>query len=202
MRNPQVAKHLKFPLTFRNNPPSAVRPRHRNRYVSQKIIRDSNGREHMFLHFYVHGSDSVSHKWDEKGYFEALVDWTRDRMLLISQFTLSDSIASTKAHVMQLWERSKNTFRYLTGTPIPVKQEQQRLPAEAHVRMQEKDKSGSWWGVTGLFDSLRRKREKIQKQKEGNYTIYNEGEVQAELVRVRFKPLVLRPALNPVRWIE
>jgi hypothetical protein len=140
----------------------------------------------MFLHFYVHGSDSVSHKWDEIGYFEALVDWTREKVLSISQLTLKDTIASTKVHMIQLWEQSKSTFRYLTGTPIPVKQ-QQLLPAETHAQTQEKDKSGSWWGVTGLFDSLRR-RGKIPKQKEESDTIYNEGEVQAELVRVRFKP--------------
>jgi import inner membrane translocase subunit TIM21 len=137
----------------------------------------------MFLNFYVHGSDaSASSSTKEKGYFDAMVEWTQDKASSVSDMTVDESIAWTKSYGTHLWERSKSAFRYLSGAPVPLPPE---LPSAVRLEKERKtEREKSWWGFAGLFGGLRRNREKVTEQMEGRGKGWREGEVHAELIRV------------------
>jgi import inner membrane translocase subunit TIM21 len=194
----QIAEYIQGSLSFHNNPPSAVRPRHRNRHVSYHITKDSQGREHMFLHFYVHGSDSAgaySDSANERGYFGALAQWTRDKASSVSDLNLEDSLAWSKAYALHVWDRWKRAFRYLSGAPISQLPSQPPLETPEQIP-KEKD---SWWGAAGLFGSLRRNRERIVERKEGIGRVFMDGEVHAELIQVR---TIFRRISSHLLWIR
>jgi import inner membrane translocase subunit TIM21 len=171
----QVTKYLHAPLTFHNNPPSAVRPRHRHRHVASQIAVDSSGREHMLLNFYIQGSSSVSglataeeneRQWTE--YIESLTSLTFE---------------DVQAKMMPLVESAKRAFRYLSGdvvpSPVPLVDTEKDRSKEQDI-----SEDRSFWGLTGLFSGLRGRRS----HGEGGHdtgVAWMEGEVHADLVRVR-----------------
>lgn len=183
----QVATYLQGPLSFHNNPPSATRPRHRNRHVSSQIFVDSTGREHMLLNFYVQGkplgSTSALNKDPSGSYFEAVMHWMGNKRSTLSELTLDEAVAWTKDQVSDAWGRSKEVFRYLSGAPLPPLS----LPDSPHVDIKESKKTeSSGWSMFGLFSGLRGKRpgppEMSPKRADGE--MWTDGEVHADLVRV------------------
>lgn len=164
--SPQVARYLRAPLTFHNNPPSAIRPRHRHRHVASQTAVDSSGREHMFLSFYVQGSSSTSSAPDEDK-----SQWVLDEL------TYDD----IKEKVWSLADSTKRAFRFLSGdvvlpreVPHPVDEEKQEE--------RERNEERSLWGITGLFKGLRRWRPPGEASMDTD-VVWTEGEVHAELVR-------------------
>ncbi|KIJ21512.1 hypothetical protein PAXINDRAFT_104697 [Paxillus involutus ATCC 200175] len=171
--SPRVTKYLHAPLTFHNNPPSAVRPRHRHRHVASQIAVDSSGREHMLLNFYIQGSSSVSglataeeneRQWTE--YIESLTSLTFE---------------DVQAKMMPLVESAKRAFRYLSGdvvpSPVPLVDTEKDRSKEQDI-----SEDRSFWGLTGLFSGLRGRRS----HGEGGHdtgVAWMEGEVHADLVR-------------------
>ncbi|KAI6136864.1 TIM21-domain-containing protein [Pisolithus sp. B1] len=163
--SPQVAKYLHPPLTFHNNPPSVVRPRHRRRHVASQIAVDSSGREHMLLSFYVQGSSSAS----------SAVNENKSRWVL-DELTYDD----IQAKFWSLVDSTKRAFRYLSGDvvpremPYPVDEEKQKET--------ERSVEPSLWGLTGLFKGLRRRQPSGEASVDTG-VVWTEGEVHAELVR-------------------
>ncbi|KAI6031976.1 hypothetical protein PISMIDRAFT_94867 [Pisolithus microcarpus 441] len=164
--SPQVAKYLHPPLTFHNDPPSAVRPRHRRRHVASQIAVDSSGREHMLLSFYVQGSSSAS----------SAVNEDKSRWVL-DEFTY-DGI---QAKFWSLVDSTKRAFRYLSGDVVlprealyPVDEEKQKET--------ERSEEPSLWGLAGLFNGLRKRRPSGEAGVDTS-VVWTEGEVHAELVR-------------------
>ncbi|KAF9243861.1 TIM21-domain-containing protein [Melanogaster broomeanus] len=171
--SPRVAKYLHAPLTFHNNPPSTVRPRHRHRHVASQIAVDSTGREHMFLNFYVQASSSASgsaagdeneRQWPE--YIESL-----------TSITFEDVQAKMKLFV----ESAKGAFRYLRGDLVPSS-----LPPlvteKDKSKEQDRSEEHSLWGLTDLFSGLRGRRSHGEVRHESAVS-WTEGEVHADLVR-------------------
>jgi import inner membrane translocase subunit TIM21 len=185
-----VAKYLHGPLTFHNNPPSATRPRHRNRHVTSQVFIDSAGNEHMRLNFYVRGcppgSSSAS---SESSYLASLAEWSRDKVSLLSELTLDESIAWVKNCAEDMKERSKRLFRYLSGRPLsqpPLR----TSPPTGSIDMPKKTEESAW-SFAGLFSSLRGAREQQRiSVREADGQIWMEGEVHADLVLVRLVALL------------
>lgn len=110
--SPVVASHLHPPFTFHTHPPLTHRPRHRARHVNSVLTTDAAGREHLFLNFYIEGSDP-SQKDEDASIFEKLVPFSA-----LSDLTL-DSIITYGAELREkTWKKGKAAFSYLVGEPL------------------------------------------------------------------------------------
>lgn len=164
--SPQVAKYLHPPLTFHNNPPSAVRPRHRHRHVASQIAVDSSGREHMLLSFYVQGASSTS----------SAVNEDKSRWVL-DELTYDD----VQAKFWSLVDSTKRAFRYLSGDVVPSREVPYPVNEEKQKET-ERSEEPSLWGLAGLFKGLRRRQSSGEASVDTGVA-WTEGEVHAELVR-------------------
>ncbi|KAG1829230.1 hypothetical protein DFJ58DRAFT_719715 [Suillus subalutaceus] len=165
--SPTVAKYLRAPLIFHNNPPSSTRPRHRHRHVSSQVAVDSSGREHMLLNFYVQGSSSAksAQQADEEAgpsYIESL-----------SSLTLDETIALAKEKLESIGQSAKRAFRYLSGDVAPSPAPHPQLSTNDSQENERKQEKGMW-SFAGLFSGLKGRRSGVS---------WTEGEVHADLVR-------------------
>lgn len=165
---------------FHNNPPSVNRPRHRNHQVTSQIVVDQNGREHLLLNFYVKGSDATA---TQESHMDMIRRWKSELTSWSWDMDSNSCIQSMQEHIQNVFERSRNLFRFLSGesSPVPV------APLTRKPDIQEEKKEQSWsWGVTGLFSGL-----KGSVKNTGAYNdlpdgkMYEEGEVHVDLVMVR-----------------
>ncbi|KAF7789219.1 hypothetical protein EIP86_000160 [Pleurotus ostreatoroseus] len=180
--SPRVKQYLHGPLIFHNNPPSVVRPRHRNDRVASQIVRDSAGREHLLLNFFVQGqTPGAAPVSQSESRWEAAVEWTQNTGAQLSEMTLDEVVEGAKRRSEDAWESCKRLFRFLSGDPVPST----RGPAPpAPEPKAEKQESGWRAGLMGMFGGLRG-----SSRDSGNITdeipdgqVYTEGEVHADLV--------------------
>ncbi|KAF8203217.1 TIM21-domain-containing protein [Pholiota molesta] len=195
-QSPLLSKYLNSPLTFHNNPPSSVRPRHRNRHVTSRVMIDANGREHMIMTFYVQGRpEGEVAAPSEASYLEEASEWIQDRTKTLSELSFDEAVEWSKESTKRVYEKAIRAFKYLSGAPLPTPS----LPAMS--------KEG--WGLTGMFSSL-----KSAKKSNGSTTAmrsgrhFTEGEVHADLIKNDDGQFVFRYLLvdmpsskdwNPVR---
>jgi len=183
----QVAKYLPGLLVFHNNPPSVLRPRHRNRHVSSQIVLDSSGREHMLLNFYVQAN---SHSADQDAsYFESASSWLNNAVTNISGFSWQETGEWITLHTRETIDSAKDLFRYLSGDPATSKSAAAQVssPAPRKRESPSGDGKGLWSSFTGLFGSLRSGAGKGPYEgalETGHGSVWQEGEVHADLVRV------------------
>ncbi|KAI9445066.1 TIM21-domain-containing protein [Lactarius indigo] len=184
--SPRVAKYLPGSLVFHNNPPSVLRPRHRNRHVSSQIVLDSRGREHMLLNFYVQANPHLPDS--HTSYFQSVSSWVTDAVTNLPELSWQEAKDSAMHHAQETVSSAKDLFRYLSGDPAPPQ------PAATHIAFPEplkqevptSDRKSFWSGVTGLFGSLRngsRTGPQDGTPEAGRGGVWHEGEVHADLVR-------------------
>jgi len=172
--SPRVAKYLRAPLIFHNNPPSSTRPRHRHRHVSSQVAVDSSGREHMLLNFYVQGSSSAksAQQADEEtgpSYIESL-----------SSLTLDETIGLAKEKLESIGQSAKRAFRYLSGDATPLPAPHPQLSTNDRQENERKQEKGVW-SVAGLFSGLKGRRSVAEGAGDSGVP-WTEGEVHADLV--------------------
>ncbi|KIM67042.1 hypothetical protein SCLCIDRAFT_1210510 [Scleroderma citrinum Foug A] len=169
--SPQVAKFLHGPLKFHNNPPSAVRPRHRHRHVTSQIVVDSSGREHMLLSFYVQGSSPR----DSSSAEEHKSLWNLDDIT-------SASYDGIMASILSITDSAKRTFRYLSGDAITLPEPPRPSTENGKQKDQDTGEDLSLWGLAGLFRGLRGGRPSREPSIETSVQ-WSEGEAHADLVK-------------------
>jgi import inner membrane translocase subunit TIM21 len=179
----QLANYLNGPLTFHNNPPSSVRPRHRNRHVNSRIMIDQYGQEHMVMTFFVQGRpDGETIPPSEKSFFDSATTWVQDKAITISECSFDDALSSLKECAKNAWNKSIVAFKYLSGDPLPPPP----LPTPQQFHNEVKKNSTSAWSFAGIFSSLKGQRGSISEAPSksiiGNK--FTEGEVHADLVKV------------------
>lgn len=180
--SPRIAKYLNTPLVFHNNPPSAIRPRHRNRQVTSQIMVDPNGQEHMIMTFYVQGqAEAAEHHHSEVSYFTSATYWARDKFAGLSNLTFEQGVDWSKEHAGLVWDSWKNLFKYLTGSPLP------RPPLPTLPRPEEKETTAQhgsgMWNFAGMFSSLKGTTKASRDATKTHGVTYTDGEVHADLVR-------------------
>ncbi|KAI0050714.1 hypothetical protein FA95DRAFT_1555434 [Auriscalpium vulgare] len=207
--SPKVARYLQGSLTFHNNPPSVLRPRHRNRHVSSQIVLDSSGREHMLLNFYIQANANAPDS--SSSYFEWASDWVKDTVTDLPELSWNDTVSWTKDRATRASDSAKELFRYLTGDPVPSKATTAGVMSERarHEVPPKEEPKGVWGGFTGLFGSLKGASRKADGGVDvASGKIYQEGEVHADLIRDAAGYFVFRYILidipnsqgrNPVR---
>jgi len=183
----QVAKYLPGLLVFHNNSPSVLRPRHRNRHVSSRIVLDSSGREHMLLNFYVQAN---SHSADQDAsYFKSASSWFNNTVTNLSEFSWQETGEWITLHTQETIDSAKNLFRYLSGDPATSNSAAAQFSSAAPRKHESPsgDGKGFWSSFTGLFGSLRGGAGKGPFEgalDTGHGNVWQEGEVHADLVRV------------------
>ena len=180
----QVKQFFHGPLIFHNNPPSVVRPRHRNDRVASQITRDSSGREHLLLNFFIQGQDPskpIIREIDSRR--EAVVDWSTQKKEVILDMSYDDMVDGTKQYSGEVWERCKRLFRFLSGEPLPSSKAPPPPPPE---RKQEKQEGGWTSGLMGMFAGLKAHGQDSSNASEDGPTgqVYTDGEVHADLIMV------------------
>ncbi len=178
----KVLKYLNGPLTFHNNPPSLLRPRHRNRHVTSQVFVDANGQEHMIMTFYIQGRpEGAAPLPSEIGYYEASTRWMQEKLEHLPDLSLDEAMRWTKDQAECAWERSKQTFKYLSGAPVIPPP----FPSAAEPEKQaEKPEETQGWSVAGMFSSLKGSRGSSGSFTRTDYRTFTEAEVHADLVRV------------------
>ncbi|VDB85812.1 unnamed protein product [Peniophora sp. CBMAI 1063] len=175
--NPRVSKYFPGTLVFHNNPPSAIRPRHRNRGVASQLVRDSSGREHLLLNFYI---QALPPSASATSYADSALAWV-------------ESLPSTTSDDIRAWGRgvvdsTKDLFRYLTGDPAAPSTRPggwfEDGTARKEDRVERAESKGLWGSITGVFGSLRgasrASNEERQAEAAGKY---QEGEVHVDLIK-------------------
>jgi import inner membrane translocase subunit TIM21 len=182
-------KYLHGPLSFHNNPPSAIRPRHRNRHVISQIMVDHYGQEHMIMTFYVSGRQQGAEVLDsDTSYLDYATEWVQEKASKLSDLTLDESIAWTEERANDLWNKTKLLFKYLSGSPIPSS-----LPSLPSETTASKDEDTSAWSVAGMFSSLRGPKSGQVNSKHGDGQTFTDGQVHAHLIRASSFSLVISP---------
>ncbi|KAH9044768.1 hypothetical protein EDB85DRAFT_2070861 [Lactarius pseudohatsudake] len=164
-----VAKYLPGPLVFHNNPPSVLRPRHRNRHVSSQIL-------------------TLIYPDSHTSYFQSVSSWVTDAVTNLPELSWQETKDSAMHHAQETVSSAKDLFRYLSGDPVSPQ------PAATHVAFPEPlkqevptgDRKGFWSGVAGLFGSLRNRSRTGPQEgtpEAGHGRLWHEGEVHADLVR-------------------
>lgn len=176
-----ISKYLNGPLTFHNNPPSSVRPRHRNRHVTSRVMVDSYGQEHMIMTFYVQGRpEGETVAPSESSYLESASRWVKDKGEALSELSYDEAVEWSKATANDLWDRSVRSFKYLSGSPLPPP-----IFPEITADVQEPKKVDSLaWNFAGMFSSLKGAAgsgAEPSARRLGRH--YTEGEVHADLIK-------------------
>ncbi|KAG6866849.1 hypothetical protein C0991_008785 [Blastosporella zonata] len=205
----KVAKYLHGPLSFHNSPPSAVRPRHRDRHVISQIMVDAYGNEHMVMTFYVHGQLPGSDvPVSDTSYLEAATGWAQQTISEASDLSFDESIEWAKDYAHTVWDRTRRLFKYLAGAPLPpapLPTQQEKL-SELH----KSDETGAW-SFAGMFSAIRGPKSASSQtatRRLSDGQAYTDGEVHANFVRNKDGYFVFRYLLidipnsrerNPVR---
>lgn len=138
----------------------------------------------MILNFFVEGHAPHAERrrsLGERGYADAALDWVNEGAIRVSELTLGD----VREQLRGAWDATKGAIRYVSGDPAP----RVEYPATAAPVREEhggKRSESSRWSFAGLFSGLRGVRggpTDAEVQAEGQ--TYTEGEVHADLVRVR-----------------
>jgi len=184
--SPRVAKYLPGLLVFHNNPPSVLRPRHRNRHVSSQIVLDSDGREHMLLNFYVQANSHSPEQ--DTSYFELASSWLNNAVTNFSEFSWWEARDWVILNTRETVDSAKDLFRYLSGDPVTSKSAASQVssPVPRKQDSPADNEKGLWRSFAGLFGSLRSGVGKGSYEgalDTGRGKVWQEGEVHADLVR-------------------
>lgn len=179
----QLANYLNAPLTFHNNPPSSIRPRHRNRHVTSRVMVDQYGQEHMVMTFYVQGTpEGETTPPSEASYLDSVRMWIHDRADVLSDCSFDDALEWSREAGRNVRDKSIAAFRYLSGNPLPPPPTSPFPPIQYE---KAKVHESNAWSFAGIFSSLKRTRtsssEPSSKPRGKKFT---EGEVHADLVKV------------------
>ncbi len=141
----------------------------------------------MLLNFYVQAN---SHSADqEASYFESASSWLNNTVTNVSEFSWQETGEWITLHTRETVDSAKDLFRYLSGDPATSKSAAAQVSSPAPRKRQSPsgDGKGFWSGFTGLFGSLRGGAGKGPYEgalDTGRGSVWQEGEVHADLVRV------------------
>jgi mitochondrial import inner membrane translocase subunit TIM21 len=126
----------------------------------------------------------------ESSLLHSTTEWANDKILVLSELTLDESIAWTREHTARLWTRMKRLFKYLSGVPLPPPP----LPTPPSNSIEErKGRENSAWNFAGMFSSLKGSRGSQAEPKTlSDGQLFTDGQVHASFIRVS---RVLRPFL-------
>jgi mitochondrial import inner membrane translocase subunit TIM21 len=144
---------------------------------------DAYGQEHMIMSFYVEGrppGNDVSQS--ESSFLHSTTEWAKDKISVLSELTLDESITWTQDRTARLWDRMKRLFKYLSGAPLPPP----LLPTfPSNSTEARKSEENSAWNFAGMFSSLKGSRGgQAEPKPPSDGRVFTDGQVHASFIRV------------------
>jgi import inner membrane translocase subunit TIM21 len=141
----------------------------------------------MLLNFYVQANSHLPDQ--DANYLESASLWLNDAITNFSEFSWQEARDWIKLHTRETVDSAKDLFRYLSGDPVPSKSAATRvsLPVSWKHESPTDNGKGFWSSFAGLFGSLRSGAGKGPYEgalDTGHGSVWQEGEVHADLVRV------------------
>jgi len=154
--SPTVKAHLPGTLSFHTTPPTLVPTRHRNRHPQSHLAVDSNGVEHLLIHFWITSSHLTNAQKPTQSWLQTLqdewdVEWSWEHAQEIGRYL--------KRNALDTWESVKQAVALVSGIPIQSTPPQAPLlttTTQQGVEEERKAESGSWV-FFGLFRNLKLK---------------------------------------------
>ncbi|GJJ13263.1 hypothetical protein Clacol_007514 [Clathrus columnatus] len=189
--SPVVTSHLYPPLVFHTHPPLTHRPRHRARHVNSMLTTDATGREHLFLNFYIEGSDpftAASSEESSSKMFEKVQNLFGSISSLF-ELTADELVASAQRTRDKLWTNGRAAFAYLVGEPASSLNPPPSPSPSSNSRVGTVSSSTppSPWSLSSIFTRLTGKRSPKSVNSSLPYTerkYWKSGEVHVDLVKV------------------
>jgi len=138
----------------------------------------------MIMTFYIEGRPEGSTSFPaDIGYYEALSLWAHEKAAHLPELSLHETTAWIRDGAENFWERSKQIFRYLNGTPMSKPPLPNLGDQNKQTKSHEEQKR---WNFAGMFSSLKGTRRGSDSSTSSKIEsrIFTEGEVHADLVRV------------------
>jgi import inner membrane translocase subunit TIM21 len=150
-----VKAHLPGTLSFHTTPPTLVPTRHRNRHPQSHLAVDSNGVEHLLLHFWITSSHLTDAQKPKQSWVERLrdgwnVEWDWERAQEIGRHL--------KGKARDTWESVKQTAAFVSGIPIqPTPYQAPPLATTSRQQRVEEERrpESAGWTFFGLFRNLK-----------------------------------------------
>jgi len=142
----------------------------------------------MIMTFYIQGRPEGSTSFPaDIGYYETFSLWAQEKAAHLPELSLDETTAWIRDGVESFWERSKQTFRYLNGTPMSKPPLPNPGDQDKQIKNHEEQKK---WNFTGMFSSLKGTRAGSDSSTSSKIEsrAFTEGEVHADLVRVSTIP--------------
>jgi import inner membrane translocase subunit TIM21 len=144
---------------------------------------DPYGQEHMIMTFYVQGQlPGNDAPQSESSLLHSAAEWANDKISVLSELTLDESIAWTKEQTATLLDRTKRLIKYLSGSALPPPP----LPTRPSNSVdQRKSEESSAWNFAGMFSSLKGSRGgQVEPNPPSDGRVFTDGQVHASFIRV------------------
>jgi import inner membrane translocase subunit TIM21 len=135
----------------------------------------------MILSFYVKGRPEGAEDSD-LSYMETAERWVQDKSVALPDLKFEDIMQWSKEFSADIWDKSIQAFRYLSGAPPPPAPSPPVTERQALEQPQKKDSSA--WNFVGMFSGLRGQSRKGTGSTGEEHRTFLEGDVHADLVRV------------------
>jgi len=118
----------------------------------------------------------------ESSYLHSAMEWAKDRISVLSELTLDESITWTQDRAATLWDRTRRLLKYLSGAPLPPSP----LPTlPSNSVDQRKSEENSAWSFAGMFSSLKGSRGgQAEHKPPSDGRVFTDGQVHASFIRV------------------
>ena len=197
--------HLPGTLSFHTTPPTPVPTRHRNRHPQSHLAVDSNGVEHLLLHFWITSSHLTDAQKPAQSWVETLrdewdVEWNWERVQEIGRYI--------KGKARETRESIKQTAAFISGIPIqPAPSQIPPLTTSTRQQKAEEERypESTGWTFFGLFRNLKLGRgvpKSSNTSASAVTTQWDTAEVHVDLVKVCYslnsKSLLIHHSLGPI----
>jgi len=143
----------------------------------------------MLLNFYVQANP---HPPDSHTYFESVSSWVKSAVTSLPELSWQEAKNLGMRHARETAASAKDLFRYLSGDPTPPQPvvTSVTFPEPVKQELSRDDRKSFWSSFAGLFGSLRGGSGTGPQEgtpEAAHSRVWHEGEVHADLVRVRIQ---------------
>lgn len=138
----------------------------------------------MILSFYVKGKAEGATANSDLSYLEAADQWIQEKYAILPDLKWEDAVDWSKERAQEMWDKSIRAFKYISGSPLPPPSMTTSVAEQREDQVPEK-KGRSAWDFVGVFSSLRSTASKASGSGKEDRRVFTEGDVHADLVKVR-----------------
>ena len=132
----------------------------------------------------------------DQSYWQSFLDFSRNFPDRITNLTWNGSVEWAEDKGNNVLEKSKASFKYLVGSSSSPATPSEAVSLANGKDAKQDEKSSVWKSAGGIFSALRGAKgvSTPEPPSEADGSLYTEGEVHADLVKVRFYCAILKLA--------